>query len=606
MDTILFIFTLQGQCCLQHRLSKKITTLGGTEDDFDACVPQLQSHTLYVSKEPNMGNNSFQCLVQEIGKTPVAYPLTKGRPLQVGGLQLLVLDVESRKQSTTTLSSAATESLGLTSAVLNWLRLPMGSSLELRAALAQFLSLAIQHSGAIYGMLLLAQSNADDDEFSLVSHIGCDAAKAESIWQKMPLQISENIMRSQARIVLPDVFKDNGHADTTIFVRGIRSVAGFPVIAEGRVLALFYLGFTNLVTELSEHIQSQLESAASLLGVVIQRALLREEFSERVLSRPLSEANRLMIGNSDNIQQVYRLIQKFADFTLPLLVRGESGTGKELVAREIHRLSNRATKKFVAINAAALPESLIEGELFGYKKGAFTGALGERIGLIEQAHGGTLFIDEIGELPLALQAKILRVIQEKKITRLGESNERDVDFRLVTATHRDLKNMISKKEFREDLYFRLMGAEIELAPLRARRDDILPLAKYFASRFARMHGLGEKELSHAAVVAIESFDWPGNVRQLENVINRAFVMADGLAIRQSDLNIGQENDALDDVAVDQKGGGMAEARDVWLRQYIIDALKRNNGNRAETAKQLAIGQRTLFRYIEQLGLRDFV
>jgi DNA-binding NtrC family response regulator len=273
-------------------------------------------------------------------------------------------------------------------------------------------------------------------------------------------------------------------------------------------------------------------------------------------------------------------------------------------------LSSRAQGPFVVVNAAAMPETLIESELFGHKKGAFTGALADRVGLIEQARGGTLFIDEIGELPLAMQAKLLRALQERAVTRVGDAVARPVDFRLVSATHRALEEMVAKGTFREDLYYRIAGAAVRMPALRERDGDVALLATHFRRAFAARHGLADKELTQDALRALARHQWPGNVRELENVIARAFVMAEGSAIQAQDLGL---------PAAALAGEGAAEAapppsaepdltldaaRDAWMKAFLTRALKRHNGKRAETARALGVGDRTLFRYLEQYGIRD--
>jgi DNA-binding NtrC family response regulator len=315
-----------------------------------------------------------------------------------------------------------------------------------------------------------------------------------------------------------------------------------------------------------------------------------------------------MVGESDRLQAVYQLLSRIAPVNVPALILGETGTGKELAAKELHRLSGRSQAPFIIVNATALPESLIESELFGHKRGAFTGALSDRIGLIEQADGGTLFIDEIGELSTFMQTKLLRVLQEKTFTRVGDATLKTSHFRLVAATHRNLQEMIASGLFREDLYYRIAGAIIAMPPLRDRRSDIMILATFFRTRFANNHGMADKHWSPSAVETLENLMWPGNVRELANVVARAFVMSDGPMIHAKDL--------LDVAAVDtptpaaaatfdtahEHQSTLEEARDAWMKRFLTKALDRHNGRRTDTAKALGIGERTLFRYIEQLDI----
>ncbi len=261
---------------------------------------------------------------------------------------------------------------------------------------------------------------------------------------------------------------------------------------------------------------------------------------ERISALPVSTAEQRpsiqplpgMIGTSEPMQEVYRRIKKAAPTRSTVLIRGETGTGKELVARAIHDASDRSKQPFVAVNCAAIPETLIESELFGHEKGAFTGAAGKRSGLIEAAEGGTLFLDEIGELPSEAQARLLRFIQESEIRRVGSSQSRSVDVRLVIATHRDLQEMAKTGQFRPDLYYRINVFRVFLPALRQRGKDLLDLAEYLLARAAQKYENPGLYLLPDAIQAITSYDWPGNIRELENVIERAAIMADDNAINR--------------------------------------------------------------------------
>jgi two-component system NtrC family response regulator len=511
--------------------------------------------------------------------------------------------------------------------LIGWLARPMGQPQELRDALKEFLAITVRHTAARNGLLVLAQrgdhhypqagGGGRDYAYTLISAFGFDAGEVERLWDKMPASLPEEILRHKARILLPEELRQRVTSDSTVFIRGVRSLVGFPVLAEDRLVALFYVGFDNLLRQLSPELQSVLEAAADLLGIVVQRADLREQLeSEKLLAAANAgeqglPSGRLMVGGSQKLVDVYKAIARLSPVDVPALILGETGTGKELAAKEMHRLSPRAKKPFIVVNAAALPETLIESELFGHKKGSFTGALSDRIGLVEQAAGGTLFIDEIGELPLPMQSKLLRVLQERAVTRIGEATPRPVDFRLVCATHRDLETMVADGRYREDLYYRIAGATIRMPALRERPEDIVPLANYFRKLFAERHGLIEKEWSADALAALEDNAWPGNIRELENVVSRAFVMAEGPIIRRVDLGFGEapgRQGATTETAAAAEGGPVQEslelARDSWMKSFLVRALKRHKGKRAETAKALGIGERTLFRYIEQFDIRD--
>ena len=278
------------------------------------------------------------------------------------------------------------------------------------------------------------------------------------------------------------------------------------------------------------------------LLLLVDRALDRRRLKRRVflLEAEMQERMSLprFVGTSDGLKKALLEVQRVAPSDTTVLILGESGTGKELLARSVHQLSPRAKGPFVAINCAAIPESLLENELFGHERGAFTGASARKAGRVELAQGGTLFLDEIGELPLSLQSKILRLVQEKQFDRVGGTETLSVDLRLVAATNRDLRQMVAAREFREDLFFRLSVIEIEVPPLRTRRDDIVPLAESFLLRFGRESGRRRPfTLSQASVAALLAHAWPGNVRELQNAIERAVILCGGDEIEPAHLRL---------------------------------------------------------------------
>jgi two-component system NtrC family response regulator len=286
---------------------------------------------------------------------------------------------------------------------------------------------------------------------------------------------------------------------------------------------------------------------------------------------------------------------KVAPVNATVLLLGESGTGKEVLARALHELSPRAGKRFVAINCAAIPDTLLESELFGYEKGAFTGAAKQTIGKIEYANRGTLFLDEIGDLPLPLQSKLLRFLQERVIERLGGRGEIPVDVRVVCATHRDLAAMIADGSFREDLYYRLSEISIPIPPLRERPGDAALLAQAFLERYAREHSRRLKGISPEALAAIEAYPWPGNVRELENRIKRAVIMAEGDRLAVADLGLAP---AVPETL------SLRDIREAAERQAISRALAQAQGNVARAAELLGISRPTLYDLMEKLGLKS--
>ena len=317
-----------------------------------------------------------------------------------------------------------------------------------------------------------------------------------------------------------------------------------------------------------------------------------------------------ILGSNEKMEEVFKTVGKVAKATAPVLILGESGTGKEMIANAIHRRSAFKNKPFIAINCNAIPENLIESELFGYEKGSFTGANSQKIGLIETAAGGTLFLDEIGDLPPPVQVKLLRFLQEKRIQRVGGRQEIEVDTRVLAATHVDLTTAIREGRFREDLYFRLAVIVCKLPPLRDRGDDVILLARDFLQRFGKQNGRENLSFDPQALKAIARYPWPGNVRELQNRIQRAVIMADSRRISCEDLEIdpspgggeaGIPVNAGTKVDVSQ-AGGLKEARETLERELVNQAMDRNDGNITAAAKDLGISRPTFYELMNKLGI----
>ena len=311
-----------------------------------------------------------------------------------------------------------------------------------------------------------------------------------------------------------------------------------------------------------------------------------------------------IIGKSPGFLRALDLARRVSNSAASVYISGESGTGKEVVARAIHNFGNRKDKPFIALNCSAIPENLLESELFGYAKGAFTGASDKKIGLFEEAQGGTLFLDEIGDLSLPLQAKLLRVLQERKIKRIGENQTRPVDVRVVSATHKDLTVEVNEKRFREDLFFRLNVIPIALPPLRDRKEDILPLAEFFLTKYAALNGSAVKGFTKEALEKLYSHFWRGNVRELENTIERAVVLCQDPLIDAGDLFGDLDPKPHPVASIDSPLPLGENGRLLTLQEltdaYVMFALERNGGAKDKTARDLGIDRKTLYRRL-QLG-----
>jgi two-component system response regulator HydG len=309
-----------------------------------------------------------------------------------------------------------------------------------------------------------------------------------------------------------------------------------------------------------------------------------------------------IVGRSEAMQRIVQTARQVAGSHIPVLITGESGTGKELIARAIHNNSRRKKERLVALNCAGLSESILEDELFGHVRGAFTGAQGEREGRFEHADGGTLFMDEIGDMPQAMQAKLLRVLENGEVVRLGSNDPIKVDVRLISATNRVLSEMVAEKKFREDLYFRIKGVTIDIPPLRERRDDIPLLIHYFLQNAAERYDKPIEQISPEAQQVLMSFSWPGNVRQLKNTIENMVVLATGAKLSLEDLPA----DVRPAGGADLPVGGMNNLVGISIeqaeRELIRNTLKLVHGNREQAAKILGIGERTLYRKIKEYDL----
>ncbi len=407
--------------------------------------------------------------------------------------------------------------------------------------------------------------------------------------------IVKRVLATGRPIIVSDALSDSqfGSSESVLALR-LSSVMCAPLVSQGHVIGAMYVG-NDRVKGLFE--RSQLDVLSIFAGqasLILQNAMLltalradKEKLSAELQDKRFGE----IIGVCPSMMEVFRKLQKVATTDISVLITGETGTGKELIARELHRRSNRANQPFVVINCGAIPENLIESELFGHVKGAFTGAVASRPGKFQAADKGTLFLDEIGELPLNLQVKLLRALQERIVFRVGDSKPEKVDIRIVAATNRVLEEEIRGGRFREDLYYRLNVVNLWLPPLRERGDDVLIIAKALLSKYADELGSKVAGFTPQALGAIKKNNWPGNIRQLENRIKKALVLCEKTLLGAEDLDLGPnaESPILP----------LEKAKEEFQRKYVLEVLERNNGNRTQTARDLGVDPRTIFRYLER-------
>ena len=424
--------------------------------------------------------------------------------------------------------------------------------------------------------------------------------------------VTGEVAQTAKSIVIPDIAKDPRFLNRTRSRDG--STVSFlcvPIIHQRNTIGTLSIDRASQGVDVLQEDLSFLQLVADLLAQAV--ASIREQIAEH--ESLMAENKRLrrqlgdqyhpssIIGNCSNMRSVYDQIAQVADSAATVLIRGESGTGKELVARAIHFGSVKKNTPFIAVNCAALPEQLIESELFGHEKGAFTGAAAERKGRFELANGGTLFLDEIGDIAPSVQIRLLRVLQEKTFERVGGVEPISVNVRIIAATSRDLEKALADGSFREDLYYRLNVFPIILPPLRSRRSDIILLADYFLRKFNESYGKRIKRISTTAINMMMSYHWPGNVRELENCVERAVLTTSDEVMHGYSLPPSlQTSDLTHTASIPEEGANLKTMMQSYEREIIVDTLKKHRGNAAAAARTLHTTQRIINYRISQLGI----
>jgi Nif-specific regulatory protein len=447
------------------------------------------------------------------------------------------------------------------------------------------------------GVILLTSDLSVDN----ASVFGLDRTQGKDAPVNISRTIAQQVLRDGVS-VLANEGRDRGKLNTASLVDArTRSVMCVPLVMLDRRIGVLYLD-THLPGDEFNQDHLQLVTAIAGIAAVAMENARQFEWLESENQRLLADVNieHNMIGESSAMQRVYHFISKVAPTDSTVLISGESGTGKELAARAIHRNSRRAQKPFVAVNCAALNEGVLESELFGHEKGAFTGAVSQRKGRLEIADGGTVFLDEIGELTPALQVKLLRVLQEREFERVGGTHPIKVDIRLLAATNKNLEQAIENGEFRQDLFYRLNVVAIDMPSLRDRRDDIPLLARYFAEKYSSKCNRRLEGISVEARTCLMDYDWPGNVRELENAIERAVVLGTTSMILADDL----PEALLERECASDSTTSYHEAVVRTKKEIILNAMQTANGNFTEAAKLLSVHPNYLHRLIRNLNLRE--
>jgi transcriptional regulator with GAF, ATPase, and Fis domain len=462
---------------------------------------------------------------------------------------------------------------------------------DLGTLLESLMDSVIEVSNADKGFLILLEGN--EVRVKVARNVRRENL-ADAI-EQLSDSIVDKVVKTKRAVIVSDALNDSEFKNAlSVMDLKLSSVMCVPLTERGNLLGCIYVGSSSVAQLFDDSHLEALTIFAAQASLLLRNALLVNELKldNRLLSERL-EAMRFgdIIGSCPAMQEVFRKVQKIASTDISVLITGETGTGKELIAREVHRRSPRAKGPFITINCGAIPENLLESELFGHVKGAFTGAVVNKPGKFHASSGGTLFLDEIGEMPLNLQVKILRALQEKVVVRVGDTRPEPVDIRVLAATNRNLEAEIKGGRFREDLYYRLNVVQVHLPPLRERGEDVMVIAKYLLNRYAQEFGGLVKGFSPNAVIAVRKFGWPGNIRQLENHLKKACVLADKALLGPDDL--GLTGDVLPAILP------LADAKDKFQREYINQVLELNNGNRTKTARDLGVDPRTIFRHLEK-------
>lgn len=592
-------------CVISYEAGRfKIQDLNSRNSTFVNGVP-VTERTLASGDEIKIGNSLFVFVLTQPEDQDVSTSVEfkKGDP---GGGSTIVL----RKQDARYLraidhveaenTGATARTLGDLNALLR-ISKAVSSVRGLEALERQILESVFEVAPADRGAILLCDTGPDDCS----SAFGWDRRAGPSQTVQVSRTIVSQVLSERVAVLSNDIPADDSFSDTvSIIERRIHSVLAVPLEVFDRPLGVIYLESSNPQAQFDENHLQLLTAIGSIAASALENARRMEALEQenrRLQDEIAVEYN--MVGDGQRMREVYQFISRVAPRDVTVLIYGESGTGKELVARAIHRASSRAAKPWVAINCAALAENLLESELFGHEKGAFTGAIAQKKGKLEIAEGGTVFLDEIGELAPLLQAKLLRVLQEREFERVGGTRTIKLDVRLIAATNRDLEEEVKKGRFREDLFYRLNVVSVRMPALRERREDIGLLASYFAAKFAKRLNRPLAGVSAQARVCLTNYDWPGNVRELENAIERAVVLGSSDILLPEDLP-----EAVLEKA--ESGGTTMTAFHDALRetkkQLILNAFEQAQGSYTEAARRLELHPNYLHRLIRNLNMKQLL
>ncbi len=578
------------------RLYKKITTIG-SRSNSDLCIQHADiepEHAIIVfDGDGYVIKASGKAMVLVNGERIKSARLNHGDSVRIGRVPF-IFDLHDSILGEASGPKQITE-------IENYRKLyefteRLSNKYDLDELLNTLIDLVIEISGADNGFLILRREDRDLD-FTVARNVNQQTIKNADMY--VSDSIIRRVLESGKPIIVSNALADEQFKNSaSVLSLKLTSVMCVPIKESGELFGIIYVGNNKVVNLFGQDMLQVLEIFAAQAGLIIKNALLVRELrrdSEELRHQLDSMKFGSIVGTSESMREIFRQIERISRADVPVLIMGETGTGKELVAREVHNKSSRSSGPFVVINCAAIPETLLESELFGHKRGSFTGALYDKPGKFKLANGGTLFLDEIGEMPLTLQVKILRAIEEGMITPIGASKPEPIDIRIIAATNRNLETEIKEGRFREDLFYRLNVITFKLPPLRERGDDIEMIARYFLVKYAKEFGREEiKGFTPEALFALRRYRWPGNVRELENRIKKALILCERTLIGADDL--GLEKSSPEEFVIKP----LAVAKEEWQTNYILRALEVNDWNRTKTAKMLEVDPRTVFRYLEKI------
>ena len=596
---------IPGKGAKVYRIHKKITSLGRSAE-ADVALPDAQladshAHIHFDGQDFNLGTTERDAEIFVNGKKRAKHRLMHEDRIRLGGIELEFSLYDQPVSEPDGGDGEAANAAELASyRKLYEFSGKLMASYDLPTLLDQLLDVMIQVSNADKGFLVLIESG----EPVVKAARNLRRETISDAVRQLSDSILERVVKTHKPLIISDALRDEEFKNSLSVVNlKLTSVMCVPLLEKGNMLGLIYVGNDNVAQLFDQSHLEVMTVFAAQASLLVRNALLVNDLKldNRSLQNRIEQIRfGEILGSSPRMQEVFRKVQKVAATDISVLVTGETGTGKELIARELHSRSPRAKHPFITINCGAIPENLLESELFGHVRGAFTGAVSNKAGRFQAADHGTLFLDEIGEMPLQLQVKILRALQEKVVVRVGDTRSETVDIRIIAATNRDLEAEIKAGRFREDLYYRLNVVHLHLPPLRDRGDDIVVLARYMVGRYAPEYGNTVRGLTPNAIASIKRHRWPGNIRELENRIKKAVVLADKALLGPEDLDL-----SPDDLPTILP---LADAKEKFQRDYINEVLTLNNGNRTKTARDLGVDPRTIFRHLEkgEGGLDDLV